>query len=635
MKKEKIINLLFFLLINTLALPAAFACPPWQENYKRLIEAAGKDDIIVARHRGDFSTYIPENSILAFNTSYKNCRVAVETDVRKTSDGTLVIFHDTHIGKMTSTNYDPLLDTGDNPRLNELTIEELRKKRLIEISGNVSHEYIPTVREMLIHYLLNNGGSMIFLEIKEPSAIIETAKLVTDIAKEEQDDTLLKRVIIKFNMSEYPTPEIWYKALEDAKASSEIMANPVIHPNAAKRINDLDIPIPNPLEAKGLHQLNMPMFTPSGLTIKDKASRAVALWALEPNSSVPNIEVVIKDSSDFLETRPTKSVQGEFELPHTLNYANTRPGSMASMVAIIKERKKALGTFIPVPDYILWRIREKEIITDITVPNTFGNKKNIDIVTAFFNNTSSCCYALKDRLDNSYSFTQELKDLRMNLAWNSSIGANVITTDDSNSVELFYFNARKLTREQYFDNRNPEETMNSALSWELGYWDKPKDVPVLIKMANGEFLREWGGPVCLYKHIGTDWNRVAKCGKEYYGKGHYMTTSLIETKLGLMIQIRPYYSPNLCLSGENFIGFNAMRANYWVTDCNEGTTYEITKNNNLRTLYWDMEYENRHYDYYLTGYYYGKENWLRTGYTFSIDSDTLFSRWKIERAIID
>ena len=55
---------------------------------------------IVYAHRGA-SEYCPENTLLSFYTGVYMGANGIETDVQRTKDGTLVLFHDANIKRMT------------------------------------------------------------------------------------------------------------------------------------------------------------------------------------------------------------------------------------------------------------------------------------------------------------------------------------------------------------------------------------------------------------------------------------------------------------------------------------------------------------------------------------------------------
>ncbi len=84
-------------------------------------------------HRGAHGKGIPENSLASFRNAV-GAGFGIEIDVRLSSDGVPVVFHDKTLRRM----------CGDKRRVDELTVSELKKFRL---SG--TGETIPTLKETL------------------------------------------------------------------------------------------------------------------------------------------------------------------------------------------------------------------------------------------------------------------------------------------------------------------------------------------------------------------------------------------------------------------------------------------------------------------------------------------------------
>ena len=99
-------------------------------------------------HRGLHGGKIPENSLAAFRAAVE-AGFGIELDVRLSSDGVLVVFHDDTLERM----------VGIRKRVDELTVSELTALRL----GN-SDEGIPTFSEVLE---LVGGRVPLLVEIKE------------------------------------------------------------------------------------------------------------------------------------------------------------------------------------------------------------------------------------------------------------------------------------------------------------------------------------------------------------------------------------------------------------------------------------------------------------------------------------
>ncbi|MDE6676923.1 MAG: phosphodiesterase, partial [Clostridia bacterium] len=101
-------------------------------------------------HRGLHDAVKPENSLAAFRAAIER-GYAIETDVRLTKDGQLVVFHDDTLTRM----------AGIKRRVNELTADELSE---IPLAG--TNECIPLFSEFLKEL---NGKAPLLLEIKNES----------------------------------------------------------------------------------------------------------------------------------------------------------------------------------------------------------------------------------------------------------------------------------------------------------------------------------------------------------------------------------------------------------------------------------------------------------------------------------
>lgn len=614
--RKSILVSMFF--VNSIYAVNAYAnCPSWKTQYDQLEMIAKNDSVVTVRHRGDFTTKFPENSLEAFRESYKNCRAAVETDVRFTKDKELVIFHDTHIGKMLEEGYNPLLDTGPNPELKSLTYSELKKKHLLTITREETTLIVPTVDDMLHDYLDHKGQSLIYLEVKDAAAIPETAKAIDRVAV--RDPSLLKRVIIKFNMAEYPTPNHWTQMLNDSHIDVKIMANPVIAPMTAKRIND-----------------GPTIDRPPEHDFPDNASRAVAWWSKTPAQFVPNVEVLIKDSVDFIEKSWIENkLQASYDAPKNLSINNTRPYTMARFVSIIKSYNKPLGAFVPVPDYILWR---PGLVSGVTVPNVIQNTKgNIDITKAYFQNNSACCYQLSNRLGRVEVFpgiyVTEYSDNRNILDWNRSIGVNVITADDTDTIDIYYAGTGALDKVAMPNPIPPKEEMHSTLSWDFNSeFNKIRFNSVNLKVDRGASQLFWGGTVCLYGNTVPDKNKlldawIYNCDANIsYSK--IMEKQVVEVpNAGALIQI---FDKNSIASGNRKCLSMGEKDEYatWITDCtsqNESTLFKQNMDGGLQAI--DFYTKKR----YLEGVSYDRYLTMPYGHIIAVNEDktTSWAEWAI------
>lgn len=113
-------------------------------------------------HRGA-STYTPENTMLAFYTGMYMGANGIETDVQRTKDGVLVLFHDDTVDRMTN-------GTG---KLADFTLEELRA---LDISKNGLVDKIVVFEDFLQHFAFRD---IVFaIELKGPGVEEETADLL-------------------------------------------------------------------------------------------------------------------------------------------------------------------------------------------------------------------------------------------------------------------------------------------------------------------------------------------------------------------------------------------------------------------------------------------------------------------------
>lgn len=103
-------------------------------------------------HRGLFEEGKPENSLAAFENAIAN-NYAIELDVRALKDGTIVVFHDDKLGRM----------TGLDGYISNCTYEDIKDARLLK-----TDECIPTLEQVLA---LVNGRTELLIEIKNMNKV--------------------------------------------------------------------------------------------------------------------------------------------------------------------------------------------------------------------------------------------------------------------------------------------------------------------------------------------------------------------------------------------------------------------------------------------------------------------------------
>lgn len=117
---------------------------------EKLREKGPHNYAMIIAHRGDWR-YAPENSMRGFENCIKSGFDAIEVDVRMTKDSVLVIMHDETINRTT---------TGRG-RVNELTLEEIKKYKLKTPTNYVSNQSVPTFEEVLE---LTKGKILIYVD---------------------------------------------------------------------------------------------------------------------------------------------------------------------------------------------------------------------------------------------------------------------------------------------------------------------------------------------------------------------------------------------------------------------------------------------------------------------------------------
>lgn len=394
-----------------------------------LQDLRGQAQFTTVRHRGDFDATTPENSLGAFRNSSARCRSGVETDLRHTADGALVMFHDTHIGKMMEPTYVPETNTGPNAALTSLTLAQLRQKRLVTIDRQPSEWGIVTLEEFLADAVDQDGPSLLFVEIKDNGDILPAVRQTLDLHGRYPEANLFDRVVFKIRLNAFPTLASWKQATAAIPGLprtplTQVMVSRVIADDVDKRTD---------------------LGQPAGQT---PSYHATSTWARADATTdgVLSVEVTMKDSVGFYETTHKRGAANgsvapapyrdvEYYAPAGLTEANARPGTMAQLTALVRASGKPLGQFVPIPDWVMWR--SGTVDWDRSLPSVVGNATSITPREAYFQNDSRCCYALEHRLADSGP-DPEQNEQRTILPWMQDLGATVLTADDTDSIDFFF-----------------------------------------------------------------------------------------------------------------------------------------------------------------------------------------------------
>jgi glycerophosphoryl diester phosphodiesterase len=113
-------------------------------------------------HRGA-SEYLPENTMLAFYTGIYMGANGIETDVQRTKDGTLVLFHDDTLMRV----------TGQSGSVGDYTFEELQA---FDVSKNGFTDKITAFEDFLKHF--SHRDITFAIELKGAGVEKDTADLL-------------------------------------------------------------------------------------------------------------------------------------------------------------------------------------------------------------------------------------------------------------------------------------------------------------------------------------------------------------------------------------------------------------------------------------------------------------------------
>jgi len=141
----------------------------WEAYLKKLrdslydvIEQESRTKFVTYAHRGA-SEYCPENTMMSFYMGMQMGANGIETDVRKTKDGVLVLFHDGTLERV----------TGESGSVADYTYEELRAFSVIK--GNL-YDKIPTFEDFLAHFA--HRDITFAIELKDDGIENEVADLI-------------------------------------------------------------------------------------------------------------------------------------------------------------------------------------------------------------------------------------------------------------------------------------------------------------------------------------------------------------------------------------------------------------------------------------------------------------------------
>ena len=140
--------------------------------------------VLVSAHRGAPPRGLPENSLAAFENALNHAPAFVETDVRRTADGVLVLMHDETLDRTTT-------GTG---RVEDQTLATIRSLRLVTEDSVVTSFRVPTLAEALSWA---EGRTALMLDVKSD---VPYEALVAEIDRLDAAD---QAVIIVYSLADH------------------------------------------------------------------------------------------------------------------------------------------------------------------------------------------------------------------------------------------------------------------------------------------------------------------------------------------------------------------------------------------------------------------------------------------------
>ncbi len=164
----------------------------WREVLRKMCDMDNRE-ILIASHRGKFSSSVMENTTLAFLLAIRQGAHMVEMDLARTKDGRIVAHHDNDMSRLFHTT----------ETIGEKTLRELLDMPLYNYLGEICAEHLETFDEIL------DG-------LKDKTVLVldkcwDCWDEVYDLLKKRD---MLKQTIFKFYLRE-EKPLLWAKEHKD------------------------------------------------------------------------------------------------------------------------------------------------------------------------------------------------------------------------------------------------------------------------------------------------------------------------------------------------------------------------------------------------------------------------------------
>ena len=193
--------------------------------------------VLVSAHRGGPVRGLPENAVETFEYALNHAPALIETDVRKTADGVLVLMHDETLDRTTT-------GTG---RVDEVTFAEIRRLRLVADDSVVTAFRVPTLAEALAWA---DGRATLLLDVKPD---VPYSDLVAAIRQHGAADRV---AVITYSLADHErlfalAPDLVVSATAETPADvTALLASPV---DAGRVIAWTGVGVPDRAVVDALH----------------------------------------------------------------------------------------------------------------------------------------------------------------------------------------------------------------------------------------------------------------------------------------------------------------------------------------------------------------------------------------------
>lgn len=233
--------------------------------------------VLVSAHRGGPQRALPENALETFEYALNHAPALIETDVRRTSDGVLVLMHDETLDRTT---------TGSG-RVDQTTFAQIRRLRLVTEDSLVTTFRVPTLAEALAWA---DGRAVLLLDVKPDVPYPEL------VAALRQQDAADRVAVITYSLDDHErlfalAPDLVVSATAETPADVDaLLSSPI---DADRVIAWAGVGVPDPVVVERLHA--------AGIRAQAGAFGAIDAAAREGSTSDP-YDALLDAGADVIST---------------------------------------------------------------------------------------------------------------------------------------------------------------------------------------------------------------------------------------------------------------------------------------------------------------------------------------------